>query len=151
VCCFYRPGSQIQAICIHFFKIASLMGGRALRPGQNEHRPGDPRVAKCQSCHFCDFSLVDCVFFNKKTGFCDVFSYIQAYRISLMNGCTFGACLRRSRALTASGFLDPANLFMCLTASFWSYRADASSLSRIIVYRMSIARVSASSIVYPKC
>ncbi len=67
--CFYqRPGSPIQVICIHFFKIASLMGGRA--PDQ-----GPMNIARVIHVErsvtpiiFRDFSKVDGVFYNKKTG-----------------------------------------------------------------------------------
>ncbi len=65
MCFCQRPGGPIQVICIHFFTIASLMGGRAPDQGPmiiaqviHVERSVTPVI-------FRNFSKVDCVFFLK--------------------------------------------------------------------------------------
>ncbi len=54
---------------MYTFFYDSLPDGRTgSRTRTHEPRPGDPLVAKRYSCHFCDFSKVDCAFLKKNTG-----------------------------------------------------------------------------------
>jgi len=55
-----------------FFKDSLPDGRTGFLTGTHELRPGDPRVAKRHSCHFCDF-LQRTVYYLKKSDFCGNF------------------------------------------------------------------------------